>query len=105
MMLSQFLCEGGLGPAGGVGGAVRAASRSCRCSRAAIPGGAAGQAPSKGNPHLLSPVAVRGLPCSMWDLPSATRDQTYVHRIGRQSLNHWTTREVLGLGLRSGFLQ
>ena len=45
------------------------------------------------------------LPCNMWDLPSATRDQTYVHHIGRQSLNHWTTREVLGLGLRSGFLQ
>ena len=31
----------------------------------------------------------------MWDLPgSQTRDQTHVHCIGRQILNHWATREV-----------
>ena len=30
----------------------------------------------------------------MWDLNSPTRDQTYTPCIGRQSLNHWTTREV-----------
>lgn len=36
----------------------------CRCSRAALPGGAAGQAPPKGNPHLLSPGAVGGPPTS-----------------------------------------
>ena len=33
------------------------------------------------------------LPHSMWDLPSATRDQTCVHHIGRQILNCWTTRD------------
>ena len=31
----------------------------------------------------------------MWDLSSLTRDQTHVPFIGRQILNHWTTREVL----------
>ena len=30
----------------------------------------------------------------MWDLSSLTRDQTHVLYIGRQILNHWTTREV-----------
>ena len=30
----------------------------------------------------------------MWDLSSLTRDQTHVPCIGRQILNHWTTREV-----------
>ena len=30
----------------------------------------------------------------MWDLNSLTRDQTCVPCIGRQILNHWTTREV-----------
>ena len=30
----------------------------------------------------------------MWDLNSPTRDQTHTPCIGRQSLNHWTTREV-----------
>ena len=29
----------------------------------------------------------------MWDLSSLTRDETHAHCIGRQSLNHWTTRE------------
>ena len=32
--------------------------------------------------------------CIMWDLTSLTRDQTCVRCIGRQILNHWTTREV-----------
>ena len=30
----------------------------------------------------------------MWHLSSLTRDQTDTPCIGRQSLNHWTTREV-----------
>ena len=36
------------------------------------------------------------LPCSMWDLSSAslTRDQTHIPCTGRWILNHWTTREV-----------
>ena len=32
----------------------------------------------------------------MWDRSSWIREQTYVPCIGRQILNHWTTREVLG---------
>ena len=32
----------------------------------------------------------------MWDLSSPTRDRTHVPCIGRQILNHWTTREVPG---------
>ena len=32
---------------------------------------------------------------SMWDLRSPTRDWTRTPYIGRQSLNHWTAREVL----------
>ena len=39
--------------------------------------------------------AQASLPCGMWDLSSPTRDQTPVCCIGRQILNHWTTREVL----------
>ena len=31
---------------------------------------------------------------AMWDLSSRTRDQTHTPRTGRQSLNHWTAREV-----------
>ena len=34
------------------------------------------------------------LPHGMWDLSSPTRDQIHVPCIGRQILNHWTTREV-----------
>ena len=30
----------------------------------------------------------------MWDLSSPTKDQTHIPCIGRQSLNHWTSREV-----------
>ena len=30
----------------------------------------------------------------MWDLSSLIRDQTHVRCVGRQILNHWTTREV-----------
>ena len=30
----------------------------------------------------------------MWDLSSPTRDQTHTRCIRRESLNHWTTREV-----------
>ena len=33
-------------------------------------------------------------PQGMWDLNSLTRDRTCTSCIGRQSLNHWTTREV-----------
>ena len=31
----------------------------------------------------------------MWDLCSLTRDWTHISCTGRQSLNHWATREVL----------
>ena len=34
------------------------------------------------------------VPHSMWDLSSLIRDQTLVFCIGRQSLNHWSTREI-----------
>ena len=30
----------------------------------------------------------------MWDPSSSTREPTHTPCIGRQSLNHWTTREV-----------
>ena len=33
-------------------------------------------------------------PWGMWDLSSPTRDWTHTPCIGRQSLNHWTAREV-----------
>ena len=46
--------------------------------------------------HTGSVVAERAsFPCSMWDLSSPTRDGTHVPCIGRWSLNHWATREVL----------
>ena len=35
------------------------------------------------------------LPLGKWDLSSLPKDWTYVSCIGRQILNHWTTREVL----------
>ena len=38
-------------------------------------------------------AVAQGLSC-MWDLSSPIRDQTRVPCIGRQLLNHWTTREV-----------
>ena len=45
--------------------------------------------------HVLSSCdAQASLPRSVWDLSSPTRDQTCVTCIGRQILNHWTTREV-----------
>ena len=34
------------------------------------------------------------LPCGTWDLSFPARDWTRVPHIGRQILNHWTTREV-----------
>ena len=37
----------------------------------------------------------------MWGLSSLTREQTLVPCIGRQILNHWTTREVLSLHLKN----
>ena len=37
-------------------------------------------------------------PQGMWDLSSLTRDHTCSSCIGRQSLNHWTAREVPKLG-------
>ena len=30
----------------------------------------------------------------IWDLGSLTRELTHIPNIGRQSLNHWTAREV-----------
>ena len=46
-------------------------------------------------PGLSSCGAQASLPCGTWNLSSLTRDQTYVPWIGRQTPNHWTTREVL----------
>ena len=34
------------------------------------------------------------IPWDMWDLCSLTWDWTHILRVGRQSLNHWTTRKV-----------
>ena len=36
------------------------------------------------------------LPHGIWDLSSPVRDRTSIPCIGRQILNHWTTREVPG---------
>ena len=33
----------------------------------------------------------------IWGLSSLTKDQTHIPCVGRQSLNHWTAREVPGL--------
>ena len=35
----------------------------------------------------------------MWDSSSLTRNQTHISYIGRQILNHWTTRDVPRLGI------
>ena len=42
-------------------------------------------------------VALHGFscPCTMRDLSSLTRDQTYVSCFARRILNHWTAKEVL----------
>ena len=40
---------------------------------------------------------------SMWELSSLTRDWTRTPCVGRQSLNHWTTREV-PISIRSSHL-
>ena len=59
---------------------------------------------------LFSYLAVLGRSCGlqdpslvllssgMWDFSSPPMDQTHVPCIGRQILNHWTTREVPRLG-------
>ena len=39
-------------------------------------------------------LAAPGLSNSMWDLSSLIRDKTREPCIGRQILNHWTTKEV-----------
>ena len=39
-------------------------------------------------------MAVSDLRWSTWDLCSLIRDQTHLLCVGRQILNHWTTREV-----------
>ena len=39
--------------------------------------------------------AFTSCPQGMWDLSSPTRDETWVPCIGRQILNHWTTRKSL----------
>ena len=42
-----------------------------------------------------SAVVAHGLSCSPWHVaPSGTRAGSHVPCIGRQILNHWTTREV-----------
>ena len=42
--------------------------------------------------------------CGMWDFSSLTRDWTRTPCIGRQILNHWTTREVAVAVLDGGLL-
>ena len=45
--------------------------------------------------HGLSNCGTRAqLLNGMWDLSSLTRDQTHFPCLGRQILNHWTTRRV-----------
>ena len=39
-------------------------------------------------------MAVSDLRWSTWDLGSLIRDRTHIPCVGRQILNHWTTREV-----------
>ena len=39
------------------------------------------------------------LPWAMWDISSPVRDWTHVPCIGRQILNHWTTKKVLTVGI------
>ena len=43
----------------------------------------------------LSCSTQASLPCSVWNLSSLTRSQACIPCIGKQILNHWTTREVL----------
>ena len=38
-------------------------------------------------------------PWGVWDLSSRTRDRTHAPCTGRQSLNHWTSREVSSVSL------
>ena len=45
---------------------------------------------------LLFYVVILGV-CEVWGLSSLDRDQSSTPSIGRRSLNHWTTREVLTL--------
>ena len=46
-------------------------------------------------PFFLSFLFLIFWPRGMWDLSSLTRDGTHTRCVGRQSLNHWTTNEVL----------
>ena len=44
---------------------------------------------------MLQHLWLRGL-VALWNVESSqTRNQTHVHCIGRQILNHWTNREAL----------
>ena len=50
--------------------------------------------------HVGSVLLVHGLSCptakgQLWNLSSLIRDGTLISCIGKQILNHWTTREVL----------
>ena len=57
--------------------------------------------------RLLSWGAETKLPQGMWDLTSLTRNGAHVPCIERQTLNHWTTREVpifLYLTVREHFI-
>jgi len=49
--------------------------------------------------HLSSCGVQAHLPHGMWDLCSPTKDQTCISCIGRQTLNHGTTKEVLRLSI------
>ena len=46
------------------------------------------------SPQILSCGTWAQLLCSTWDLSSLTRDRTQVPCTSRQTLSHWTTREV-----------
>ena len=44
--------------------------------------------------HIIGDHNPSGVPHGIHDFSSPTRDQTCIPCIGRQILNHWTTREV-----------
>ena len=43
---------------------------------------------------LFCCILLLAVSCSLWDLSALTRDWTHTPCVERQSINHWTTREV-----------
>ena len=48
----------------------------------------------RGHPYLVTDLFIYFFCCATCRISSPTRDRTRVPCIGRQILNHWTTREV-----------